>query len=125
MISKSIRLFFLVCLIGCEQYEFPKSIYAKVYTREITPVEDGLRFKGEVKNLVNDQIIEHGFIYVEEFVNIRDHSDTLKLGLRTTDGLFEARATEGLVKGKTYNIKSFLITSTYYLEGNTVSFKYE
>jgi hypothetical protein len=109
---------------ACDKYEFPNSPYPGLETRPVVRINSsGATFEADVWRQGPSPIIDHGFVWSEtEQALLTNYSHKIQLGAFAGKGEFEANATAGLLPGKTYFVKAFVVTEEHTVYGDPVPF---
>ena len=101
--------------------EFPR-----VSTYNVTNItSNGAIFSGEVYILSNEEIIDHGFDWSTYTDSSIDLSERAYLGSMNGKGSFSHSLVKNLIKGKTYYVRAFAKTNSFFVFGDEKKFKYE
>lgn len=126
MLTKRIKILaplsFLLGLMTCDNYEFPKAPYPRVETLPVLNISAmGATFQANIKHLGNSPITNHGFIWgTSETITINT-SDKIEFGPALAPGVFEAEIKSGLGEG-VYFVKAFVKTVDQLIYGQLVTF---
>ena len=116
--------FFLICFIGCDNHEFPKSPYPVLETLPVVNIIDsGVTFQANLEQLADKEIIEHGFVWGVDPEIYFPSEGRISLGKISKTGIFETEVKGGMVIDRIYYVRAFVVTERYVKLGETVTFK--
>lgn len=111
------------CLIRCTEYEFPDPPYPTVRTLDVIEVSGtSVTFRGEINREGSDEeIVNHGFVWGTDDYLDMTFGKKIELGPIDGDGVYTADVT--LHPDSTYYLRAFLVTDTYQVFSEVVSFR--
>jgi hypothetical protein len=108
-------------VISCEDQPVDRA-YPRVRTLEVTGItEEGAIFKGDVYDLGESPITEHGFAWSYYKPDINE-SDRIFLGPFDDTGTFKVEIFTTLKTDVTYRVRAFVVAGEYTVYGEEVSF---
>ncbi len=112
-----IILLILSSLCSCQEEDDQNYTKPICHTGDINNIsESGATFKAYISNLGDDQIIDHGFLWSVDGINI--NVSRVSLGARDKDGQFETDVDFDLMKDTSYFVSSYLKTKTNWIVSN-------
>jgi len=115
----------LLTVLSCDAPDYPQT-YPLILTQPADNITSaGARFNGKFESIGSDQkIMDYGFVWNMQSNPTIYNSSRLSLGSTPTHDFF-GMATEGMIAGKTYYVKSYVITDRVTIYGPAVDFKSE
>ncbi len=109
--NKVTIIFFLLFFVSCTTEEITTRPYPRLRTLGVTNITSlGVTFHAEIISTGAD-IIDHGFLWLDQSSPTFDNGDRISLGPRATSGHFESLCERGMAKGKKYYVRSFVVTA--------------
>ena len=112
-------------LVTCDNHEFPGAPYPRVETLSVINISaSGVRLRGNIIDLGNSPVIEHGFVWgFDKGITVGGSEGIIKLEADASSGEFRADVVSGLFKGQTYYVKAFVRTADHLVYGQSIKFK--
>jgi hypothetical protein len=101
-----------------EPTDYPYIIFSEV--NDIT--SDGATFNANITNLGNQRILDYGFVWNDSTSKPTINSIIKSLGNNPSIGEFSYRVNSDLEKGKTFNVRAYVITDKVIVYSNNNSF---
>lgn len=113
----------LVLIYGCaKEKDFPEvQKYPIIRTLEVIPDSTGTTIRGEIVKFGNEPVTEYGFEYTT--VNNSKSVSRKVVGTTASTGEYEARLTDDLVKGYSYNVQAYAKHGQHITYGTSLPFK--
>jgi hypothetical protein len=130
MVTSPLNKFQLVLLSfmlsTCGSHELVTRLYPVINTTGVTDITfNGVTFNGEILNVGNSGISDHGFVFSLLSDPILGNADQISLGTASA-GKFNASTNRDLESGNVYHVRAYAITKlngiTVY--GQEVSFQF-
>jgi N-acetylneuraminic acid mutarotase len=117
-------LLLLIITSGCEkEARISSKDYPYVITKDPDVVENGAVFYAELLNTGTWKVLRYGFVCEQDGVPSLSNSNKIFIEKEAFTDKYSFRLNSGLIKGKTYFVRAYILTDKYEIYGNAKSFK--
>jgi hypothetical protein len=114
-------IFYSISLVGCQQAEIISKEYPYVVMQSADISGEGVTFKAKL-DIGQTAISSYGFVWGIEASPEIEHQRSQVLSDSPATGEYSLTVQSGLIKDTTYFVRPFVVTESYKVYGNEISF---